>query len=141
MVLGFMFVYSPVLAVLYKLSGWQALAMAFQLTQAKMKESLVLAALLVGIWLGFMALLGFGIIAVSAPVAFVSLVLAKLGLPWVIHLLIFLVSFLGLCAIVVLSAGLAVFNNFVWTLAVLDMVKTEKGEETAKVLSPEAEPA
>src|SRR3989344_2056145 len=52
--LGFMFVYSPVCAVLYKLTTRSAMIFAFQLTQAKLKESLILAAFLLGIWLGFL---------------------------------------------------------------------------------------
>ena len=139
--LGFMFLYSPIIAVCYKIAVRSALSIAFQLFQVKLKESLVMGAILVGMWLGFMAVLGFGIIVISVPVAFLSLVFSKLGLSWAIYLLILGTGFLGLCAMVVLSAGLAVFNNFVWTLAVMEMIKTEKSEETAKALAPEAEPA
>ncbi len=139
--LGFLFLYSPIIAVCYKLAARSALSIAFQLFQVKLKESLVMGAILVGIWLGFMAAIGFGIIVVSVPVAFLSLVFAKLGLSWAIYLLIFGTGFLGLCAIVVLSAGLAVFSNLVWTLAVMEMIKSEKHEEMAKILAPEAEPA
>jgi len=42
---------------------------------------------------------------------------------------------------VILSAAFAVFYNFTWVLAVLEMVKTEKSDEPEKVLAPEAEPA
>lgn len=138
--LGFLFLYSPVAAVLYKLSFRSSLVLAFQLVQTKLKESLVMAAFLAGIWLAFMMLTGFGIIVLSVPVAFLSLVLAKLGLPWAIYVLIFGTGFLGLCALVTVSAGFAVFNNFVWVMTVMEMVKTEKHGETAKALAPEAEP-
>lgn len=139
--LGFLFLYSPVFAVLYKVSARTALGLSLQLVQNKLKESLIMAAFLAGLGLAFMTVLGFGIILVSVPVAFLSLVFAQLGLPWATYLLIFITAFLGLCSVFILSAGLAVFNNFVWVLTVLEMVKTEKTGETKKALVPEAEPA
>lgn len=138
--LVFMFLYSPVLAVLYRMRLPAALAMSFHLTQAKLKESLALGVFLAGIALLFMILLGFSIILVSAPIAFLFLVLSKIGALWAISPLIFVTAAAGLCGIVILSAGLAVFNNFVWVLAVMEMVKTEKMDEAeAKAAVPEAE--
>lgn len=139
--LVFLILYGPVFVVLYQLRLRPALSLAFRLIQTKLLESLILAAFLAGICLGFMILVGFSIIVVSAPIAFLFLVFSKLGLVWAVSALIFITAFFGLCGIVILSAGLAIFNNCVWLLAVQEMVKTEKTEEQAKVLAPEAEPA
>jgi len=136
-----MFLYSPIFVVLYKVPAATALGLAFSLAQNKLKESLILAAFLAGIGLIFMTLLVFSIIVVSVPIAFLSLLLAQIGLVWAIYSLIFITAFVGLCAVVILSAGFTIFTNLVWVLAVMEMVKTEKTDEKAQVLAPEAEPA
>src|SRR3990167_1824862 len=47
--LGYMFIYSPIFAVLYRVKARAALGLAFGLAQNKLKESLILGAFLVGI--------------------------------------------------------------------------------------------
>lgn len=141
-ILVYIFLYSPVFVVLYKVSARSALGLAFRLVQNKLKESLFLGAFLLGLSAVFITLVGFSIIVLAVPVAFLSLLFAKFGMVWAIYTLIFITAFLGLCLIVILSAGFTIFNNFVWVLAVMEMVKTQKTDEvTAKAVAPEAEPA
>ncbi|OGE77750.1 MAG: hypothetical protein A2751_01690 [Candidatus Doudnabacteria bacterium RIFCSPHIGHO2_01_FULL_46_14] len=138
--LVYIFIYSPIFVVLYKVSVRSALHLGFRLVQNKLKESLLLGAFLLGVSGVFITLMVFSIIVLSVPVAFLSLVFAKLAIPWAIYTLVFLTALLGSCAVVILSAGFTIFNNLVWVLAVMEMVKTEKTDEEAKVLAPEAEP-
>lgn len=137
--LAYVFLLSPVFVILYKVSVRSSMGLAFQLVQDKLKECLILGAFVLGISAVFITLVVFSIIVLSVPVAFLSLILAKLGLVWAIYTLIFLTALVGISAVVILSAGLTIFNNFVWVLAVVELVKTQKTDEKPEVLAPEGE--
>lgn len=137
--LSFMFVYGPIFAVLYKVPGGKSLTLAFSLFQGKMRESVTMALFLAGTTLLFLLMLVFGIIVISVPAAFISLLFSLVGLAAVIEPLLYFLGFLTVCAILVLSAGCSVFQTLAWTFSVMEMVNTQKTEEPKEVLAPEAE--
>src|SRR3989344_2146210 len=106
--LGFIGIYGPIALVLYKFSIRACLAFALDLFQTRLKESLLLAALLFGLFLLFLILLGFSIIVVGIPVAFFSIIFDSLHLAWPIYILVTIVGGAVVCGIVILSAAFAV---------------------------------
>jgi hypothetical protein len=137
-VFGFLHIYGPIFLVLYPVKISTALQLSFNLLRQKIKESLILAAFLVGISLLFVLAVIFSIIVVSVPVALLALFLLKLNFWVAFYTLIFGAAIFELVFTLVVSAGFAVFQNAAWVLAVQAMVKAKKIEERAeKVLAAE----
>ena len=124
MVFAFLCIYGPIFIVVYRVTVRSAVYLAFNLFRHKARESLSL----------FIFIGSFSIILFSVPLAFLALVLIKSGPGTILF---------ATCVILILASRFSVFQNIAWTLAVLEMVKTEKTEEKAEAAAPavEAEPA
>ncbi len=125
-VFGFLHIYGPIFLVLYAVKIRAALGLSFRLLREKLKESVVLAAFLVGISFLFIFALIFSIILVSLPIALLALFLFKIQMiSGLIALLIGTVVVL-VALIVISSAAFAVFQNVTWVLAVAELVNSRK---------------
>ncbi len=131
-VFGFLHLYGPIFVVLYNARFFVAIQLSFNLIRHKLKESIILAAVLVGLSFGFVLAVIFSLIIFAFPLGLLGLFLAKLGFELAIYTLLIGAGILSICYTIVLGAGFAVFQNMVWVLAVLEMVKTKKFEEKTK---------
>jgi len=137
-VFGFLHLYGPIIVVLYDRTVADALRVSFDLVRHKLKESIILAAFLIGLYLLFILALSFGIILFSVPVAILTLLLWKLELWAAVYALVIFALLAAGVYTVILRAGFAVFHNIAWVLAVEELVRTKKLEDEARV--PATEP-
>lgn len=124
-VFSFLHLFGPVFLVLYERKVGESITLAFNLFKAKLKESLVLAVLVLGISALFVFALIFSIIIISLFFSFLEIPL------WVFGIISF-------CYTIVAGAVFKVFQNAVWVLAVKEMVKTGKIQENKPVLAAES---
>lgn len=137
-VFGFLHLYGPIFIVLYNTNLQRALTLSFNLLRHKLWESIILAAFLMGLSALFIFGVIFSIILVSAPIALLIVLLLQSGLNLVAMVLVGIFVFLLIAYLIVLNAGLAVFQNVAWVLAVREMVKTVKFAKKAESLALEA---
>lgn len=136
---SFIHLYGPIFIVQYHFPVYEAIQHAFNLTVKKLKESIILAAFLVGLSLLFIFILLFSIILFSIPVALLTIILVKLGMLTAVYTMLFGAAIVSICYTIVLGAAFAVFQNITWILAVGQLVKARRLEQEEKALV--AEPA
>lgn len=130
--------YGPIFIVLYRQRISQALQLSFNLLRQKVRESLILAAFLIGISMLFLLGLTFLLIFLSLPISLLALLLVKLELAAAFYALVLGAAVLGIVLTIALSAGFAVYQNIAWVLAVQELVRTQKfAEKTKEALAAE----
>lgn len=134
-IFGFIHLFGPIFIVLYGRGINQALALSFGLLRHKMKDSLVLAAFLIGLEILFFLALAFSLLVAALPVAALLLLLAWLKLFaafWTVGIGAFVAAVIY---VIVLKAGFAAFANITWVLALGEMIGTIKSEEPEPALA------
>lgn len=131
--------YGPIFIVLFSQRISQALQLSFSLLRQKIRESLILAAFLVGLSFLFLLGLTFALILFSLPISLLGLLLVKLELGLAFYTLLVGSVITGIVFTIVLSAGFAVYQNIAWVLAVQELVKTVKkpAEKAKEAFAPE----
>lgn len=134
---GFMHLYGPVFIVLFDRKIREAISLSFNLIRKKLKESVILAAFLLGLSLLFILAQIFSIILFSIPVAVLIWVAVRLDLTLAAEVMSILSLALAVCFLLALHAGFAVFQSTAWVLAVKEMVRTIKSEKEEPALAVE----
>ena len=136
-VFGFMHLYGPIFIVLFDRKIGEAVSLSFNLIRKKLKESLILAAFLLGLSLLFILVLIFSIILFSIPVAILLWFVVRL--EFILAAEVLSVSSLIAAAVfaAAMQAGFAVFQSISWVLAVSEMVRTIKTEKEERALAVE----
>lgn len=129
LVFVFLHIYGPIFLVVYGQRVRPALRLAFDLLFYKFRESLILAAFLIGLSVIFVLGLLFSIILVGLPVGVLGLLLFKLELWAALYTLLAGGLVIASLAVLIASAAFAVFQNVVWVLAVKELVQSRKLKE------------
>ncbi len=139
LVIGFLHLYGPIFIVFYDFRINEALVFSFNLVRHKLRESMILAAFLLGLNIVFLLGLAFSVIVFTLPVALLGWLVSSLGFGVAMYMLVFGTILIGFFYVIVLSAGFTAFENVTWVLAVQEMVKAMKIDEQEEALA--AEPA
>ncbi len=124
--------YGPIFIVLYRQRIAAALQLSFSLLRQKLRESLLLAAFLIGTSILFILGLTFLLTLLGLPIGLLALLLLKLELFTAFYVFLLGAVAIGIVLSIVLSAGFAVYQNIAWVLAVRELVKTQKFPAKAK---------
>ena len=136
-VFGFLHLYGPIFIVLYDERINSALALAWDLLRSQFKESVILSAFLIGLEVLVSAAVAFTLTLAGLPIAVLIGLLLGLGLKFVAAGILTAAILAALIYVIVLKAGVAVFQNITWVLAVLQMVKTKRLPEKAEAFASE----
>jgi len=132
LVFGFLHLYGPIFIVLYDQRIRGALSLSFGLIRRKFKESIVMAAFLLGLGVLLWLIIVFSLILFAIPFAILAFTVTWLELPAALWFLIAGAILVGFIYAIVLKAGFAVFHNMVWVLTVKELMVNERIEQEKK---------
>lgn len=135
LVFGFLHLFGPILIVLYDRKIQEGISLSFHLVRQKFKESVVLAAFLLGLSLMFSLVVIFCLVLLGIPFGILLWFLYQLQFTLAVQIVSLGGAVLGLALLTFLNAGFAVFQSISWVLAVQEMVRTQKAEKPEKALA------